>query len=126
MSSLLRRYFTFLFVVVSFVGFSLVEDQIIQKEPMLASFRQETQELQDEFVHLADRCSIEKVMEEDSPEYLQINCLVDSLPEGYARRLKPVDYGRSFFLNQRIPQPLKRQWNFRVPKDAVNGLSLLT
>ncbi|XP_017058060.1 uncharacterized protein LOC108099197 isoform X2 [Drosophila ficusphila] len=55
MSSLLRRYFTFLFVVVSFVGFSLVEDQIIQKEPMLASFRQETQELQDEFVHLADR-----------------------------------------------------------------------
>jgi len=72
------------------------------------------------------KCTIEKLMVDDSKEYLQISCHVDDLPEGYLRRLKPVEHGRSFFLNQRIPKPLKRQWNFRVPTEAVNGLSALT
>ncbi|XP_017009838.2 uncharacterized protein [Drosophila takahashii] len=121
-----RRCLILLFIAVSFLACNLVDSYIKQKEPILTLYRHEIQEIQDDLVHLADSCTIEKLMVDDSQEYLRISCHVDDLPEGYVRRLKPVDYGRSFFLNQRIPKPLKRQWNFRVPTDAVNGLSLLT
>uniref|UniRef100_A0A6P4EI13 Uncharacterized protein LOC108040162 n=1 Tax=Drosophila rhopaloa TaxID=1041015 RepID=A0A6P4EI13_DRORH len=120
-----RRCLTLLFVAVSFLALHLIDDHIKMKEPILACRGQEIQEIQDDLVHRADHCTIEKIVVDDSLEYLQISCHVDELPEGYVRRLKPVDYGRSFFLNQRIAKPLKRQWNFRVPTNAVNGLSLL-
>ncbi|XP_039486985.1 uncharacterized protein LOC120448847 isoform X1 [Drosophila santomea] len=122
-----RRCLMLLIIALSFLSLRVIDCFISLKEPaVLANHRQAIQEIQDDFVHLADNCSIEKLMVDDSQEYLQISCHVDDLPEGYARRLKPVDYGRSFFLNQRMPRPLKRQWNFRVPTNAVNGLSLLT
>ncbi|KAH8349716.1 hypothetical protein KR084_004718 [Drosophila pseudotakahashii] len=143
-----RRCLILLFIAVSFLVCNLVDTYIKQKErkflkkpkkykisiininffktAILTLYRHEIQEIQDDFVHLADSCTIEKLMVDDSQEYLRISCHVDDLPEGYVRRLKPIDYGRSFFLNQRIPKPLKRQWNFRVPTDAVNGQSLLT
>ncbi|XP_037721106.1 uncharacterized protein LOC119554316 isoform X2 [Drosophila subpulchrella] len=121
-----RRCLILLFIAVSFLALRLADNFIKHKEPILASYSQEIQEIQDDLVHLADSCTIEKLMVDESEEYLQISCHVDDLPEGYVRRLKPVDHGRSFFLNQRIPKPLKRQWNFRVPTEAVNGLSALT
>ncbi|KMY97387.1 uncharacterized protein LOC6736656 isoform X2 [Drosophila simulans] len=119
------RCLALLFVALSFLAQGLIDSYRNPKQSVLATRCQEIQKIQDDFVHLADNCSIEKLMVNDSQEYLQISCHVDDLPEGYERRLKPVDYGRSFFLNQRMPKPLKRQWNFRVPTDAVNGLSLL-
>ncbi|KQS43513.1 uncharacterized protein LOC6546259 [Drosophila erecta] len=121
-----RRCFMLLTIALSFLALRLIDGFISLKEPVLATHSREIQEIQDDFVHLADNCSIEKLMVDDSLEYLQISCHVDDQPEGYGRRMKPVDYGRSFFLNQRMPKPLKRQWNFRVSKNAVNGLSLLT
>ncbi|XP_032574436.1 uncharacterized protein LOC6610649 [Drosophila sechellia] len=120
------RCLALLFVSLSFLAQCLIDSYRNPKESVLATRCQEIQKIQDDFVHLADNCSIEKLMANDSQEYLQFSCHVDDLPEGYERRLKPVDYGRSFFLNQRMPKPLKRQWNFRVPTDAVNGLSLLS
>nr|NP_001303361.1 uncharacterized protein Dmel_CG14974, isoform C [Drosophila melanogaster]AGB94069.2 uncharacterized protein Dmel_CG14974, isoform C [Drosophila melanogaster] len=120
------RCLALLFVALSFLAQGFFDSYRSPKESGLATLCQEIQKIQDDFVHLADNCSIEKLTVNDSLEYLQISCHVDDLPEGYERRLKPVDYGRSFFLNQRMPKPLKRQWNFRVPTDAVNGLSLLT
>ncbi|KAI8039235.1 uncharacterized protein LOC128258953 [Drosophila gunungcola] len=116
-----RRCLTLIFVAISFLGLHLIDDHIKLKEPFLSRHRHEIEGIQDDLVHLADNCTIEKLVREDSLEYLQISCHVDDLPEGYVRRLKPMDYGRSFFLNQRIPKPLKRQWNFRVPMDAVSS-----
>ncbi|XP_017070798.1 uncharacterized protein LOC108107703 [Drosophila eugracilis] len=121
-----RRCLILLFIAVSFLAIRLLDSYIHHKEPFLTSHRDEILEIQDDLVHQADNCTLKKLMADDSVEYLQISCHVDNLPEGYVRRLNPVDYGRSFFLNQRIPKPSKRQWNFRVPTDAVNGLSLLT
>ncbi|XP_017098192.2 uncharacterized protein [Drosophila bipectinata] len=125
-----RRFAAVLFVVLSFFGLRFIDSQLKSGDSYCEkpSFRQEWKELQDDFYHLAESCSIENVLEDDSQRYLKISCLVDDLPEGYERRLKPVEYGRQFFLNQPIPKAPKHKWNFRVPINSVkgNGLSPLT
>ncbi|EDV39927.1 uncharacterized protein Dana_GF10263 [Drosophila ananassae] len=124
-----RRFLMILLVALSYFVLRFIEFQIKSVDSELPHNRHnEWEELQDDLYHLADSCSLENVLEDETPRYLKISCLVNDQPEGYKRRLKPVDYGRHFFLNQRIPKSPKRRWNFRVPVDSVkgNGLSSLT
>ncbi|KAH8303756.1 hypothetical protein KR018_000305 [Drosophila ironensis] len=126
MSPTLRRYVMMLLVAASFVVLQLVHVQLNKATlGMLSCDRHAFQVIQEDLHHVADNCSIEKILGEDDQEFLHISCYVNDLPEGYERRLNPVDYGRSIFLNKRVPEPVKRKWNFQVAVDAVDGYGLL-
>ncbi|EDW79516.2 uncharacterized protein Dwil_GK20370 [Drosophila willistoni] len=123
-----RRYLMAFLVVLSFFVYRLMEVQLNRKAPFLprCTRHEVANNFPEDVIHQADSCVIEQQTsngdEKQTLQYLKISCIAENLPQG---RLK--SHGQNILLHQRIPNPKsnKNQWNFRVPREAVNGLSLL-
>uniref|UniRef100_B4N577 GK20370 n=1 Tax=Drosophila willistoni TaxID=7260 RepID=B4N577_DROWI len=127
-----RRYLMAFLVVLSFFVYRLMEAYLSFRFALGLAFlprctrHEVANNFPEDVIHQADSCVIEQQTsngdEKQTLQYLKISCIAENLPQG---RLK--SHGQNILLHQRIPNPKsnKNQWNFRVPREAVNGLSLL-
>ncbi|SPP84928.1 uncharacterized protein LOC117587201 isoform X2 [Drosophila guanche] len=100
----------FLILIAFFFVCLLFRDQIAHRLPLLQM--PYNQDRNEEMVQDAYSCTVERHFED--AQYLKISCRVQQPSLG------STDYRRNLiFMVPTVPKHLRRQWNLKVPFDAV-------